>query len=743
LWLGAVFLAHMIGRDAIASVQILFSLLGVACGLQLAYPRRPRQISMAALTLLLGLSLWSLATFSRSLSLQNAWRSASELLLLTCAAGLAAAFFTSRSARRLTPYLVSFSALILLGATIWSFLAADLSAMFSAGRLVYPTSSPSTTAGLHLVLLWPLLWVAIDQRQRSLLRGLALGLAFGLGCLAYLTRSSAAVWAVALTVLLAILLTPARLRLLFYLLVPCLLSVWAFPGLDVYHLAEAAPPGARGAVFILIVGSVVCAGAGIVLSLLERWIQVSDRMRIIFGLAVAALIAGGLVHAQLTAPHLLEAPLDWARQGLDQWLAAAEPARSAFARASLMGGGAGQADATTPMPVRLAADLGIVGLVLSSLVLLLFLMAVLGPRFSAGWYLMRSTWLAEDDSTSRTARWGRDPSRWGLETHILLSAVLWLTGSSIDGSWFSVQSALPVLILAAFALAQIDGSVGAAFPRLGRALTTAAAQEPSPTQGPREMSEDQAGDLEATVDRAVRGAAFSGLPRAHRHLERRRRLERRRVLRARQARRYRPPGPLSSAFRTTLIAVSAVLLLLSLPEAAHDLALHLLRGSAMAPEASLTWASRAQAAFPFSEAPLMLQGEVYLAAANRAQEDTSADRHAALLDNLALATTAFEQAADADPTSWAPLHAAALSLERMAEAAPTARNPASLFAPGEAALSLADSPVQIQDCTLLRMAQVSALLARAQLDVALALNRAQANPALLESAARLRRAAEE
>lgn len=693
---------------------------------------------MAFLTLVLGLSLWSLATLSWSPSLQNAWRSASSLLFLTCAAGLAAAFFTSRTARRCTPHLVAVSALVLFAVAIWRFLAADLSDMFSGGQLVYPTSSASTAAGLYLVLLWPLLWLAVDQQQRSLLRGVALGLAFGLGCLTYLTRSPAAMWAVALTALLALLLTPARLRLVFYLLVPSLLSVWAFPGLDLYHLADPGPLGPRGAVFILIVGSVVCAAAGIVLSLLERWIQVSDRMRIVFGLAVAALIAGVLVYAQLTAPHLLEAPLSWAQEGVKQWLAAAEPAQSAFAEASVKGRGAGQADAATPMPIRLAADLGTVGVVLSGLALLIFLLAVLWPRLSAGWYLVRDTWFTEESDTSRPARWGRDPARWGLEIHILLSAMLWLSGSSIDGSWLSMQSTLPLLILAVFALAQIDGCVDAAFPRLSRTLATAAAHGPGQTLHQKENSKGRGEDLDATAEKEVRIAAFSGLPRAHRHLERRRQQERRRVIRARRARRYRPPGPLSFAFQMSLIAVAAVLLLLSLPEAAHDLALHLSRGSAVPPEASITWASRAQAVFPFSEAPLMRQGEIYLAAADRAKGSTSADRHAALLDNLALAVTAFERAADADTTSWAPLHAAALGLERMAEAMPAARTPASLFAPGEAALSLADSPVQIQDCTLLRGAETDALLARARLDLALALARDETNPTLLKLAARLR-----
>lgn len=727
-WLAGSYLVARYGTSAAVTAQALFGLLGLLLGLLLAYPERPHQLSLAALSLMLLLTLWAMVSFSWAESLEGAWLAASSLLFQLAAAGVAAALLTGAAARRSFPYLILASGLALIVVAIWRFLTApDISSLFSVGRLMFPTGASATNAGLYLALFWPLVWVAIDQREASPVRGAALGLAFGLGCLAYLTRSPAAAWAIAASTLLAFLVSPARFRLLFYLIVPLFLMIWAYPGLDSYSLGDQSLLGPRQVVFILIVGPVVCMAAGMILALLERWIRVSDRMRVIFGVVVPVLVIGVLIYTQVKAPHLIAEPVSWARAGIEQWAAAAKEAGAYFNASPWTGQGLGQSSAGTSLPLRLAVDLGIPGIALAALSFLTLLAALTWPRISSGWHLLRLTWVGEEQKEGRELRWGADPIRWGTEQHALLAVLLWLVGGTVDGQWLSPVTSLPIIFLCAFALARVDAWVGNAFPRLHEVLTTPQARMAHPAALLAESGDPhsrQAEDREQTQ-------GFTGLRRAYRHLERRRRAEKRLAVRNRRAHLYRPPGPLSFAFRAALVTVCLLLLALSVPVAIREYSLARARGGALEPESAVGLARTAFAVFPFGEETLVAEAQLYLEAAEQAGRSESADRHAALLDNLALAACTFERAADADPKAWEPLRDAALALKELAGALTRSRAAAAPFAPGEAALSLAASPAQISDCALLRAATPEAVLARARFDLLLALSREPQNPLLL------------
>ena len=90
-------------------------------------------------------------------------------------------------------------------------------------RFSYPAGYPDNAAALFLVLFWPFLWLASGPSERAPVRGPAIGLATGLLGLALITQSRGALWSMAITLVLLFLLSPARLRLLFYLLVPAFL----------------------------------------------------------------------------------------------------------------------------------------------------------------------------------------------------------------------------------------------------------------------------------------------------------------------------------------------------------------------------------------------------------------------------------------------------------------------------------------------------------------------------------------
>ena len=147
-------------------------------------------------------------------------------------------------------YLLMAAAFVLLAVCVWQLWSTDnIAGLFIENRFSYPVSYPNNAAALFLVAFWPLMWLAAGPEERAPVRGVALGLATGLLGLAIMTQSRGAIWSLAITLVLTFIVSPARLRTLFYLMVPALLMVYEFPNLNRYWLEgpEARRRGDRGA----------------------------------------------------------------------------------------------------------------------------------------------------------------------------------------------------------------------------------------------------------------------------------------------------------------------------------------------------------------------------------------------------------------------------------------------------------------------------------------------------------------
>ncbi|GAB4246455.1 MAG: hypothetical protein Kow00122_03490 [Thermoleophilia bacterium] len=272
------------------------ALFAATAALLAAYPRRPRSLSLVVLGLFAGYTVWVGVSAAWAASVTNAWDETARTLLYLLVFGVAATYLTDRDARRIVPHLLLAGAAVLVGAAVVALRTAGddtLALLFTGNRFSYPASYPNNAAALYLVVFWPVLWAAADPHGRAPVRGLALGTAAGLICLATLTQSRGAAWALVATIVVMLLLSPARLRTLFYLLVPAALLVWAFPGLNSYWSQGPAAVGGGRAARIVLEAVAVAGGTGVVLALLERWITVTPRMRVTFGTVALLLAVGG------------------------------------------------------------------------------------------------------------------------------------------------------------------------------------------------------------------------------------------------------------------------------------------------------------------------------------------------------------------------------------------------------------------------------------------------------------------
>ncbi len=129
---------------------------------------------------------------------------------------------------------------------------------------------------------------------------MALGLATGLVGLAMMTQSRGAVWSMGITLILLFAVSPGRLRLLLYLVVPALLMVYAFPVLDAYWAQGQETLGGGTAARTLTIAILAAGFIGMIVALLENWVKVSGRMKAIFGTVVLAGCAAGLIYGAIT-----------------------------------------------------------------------------------------------------------------------------------------------------------------------------------------------------------------------------------------------------------------------------------------------------------------------------------------------------------------------------------------------------------------------------------------------------------
>lgn len=575
---------------------------GLLTAALITYPRQPRQLSLAVLGLCACCSLWTAASALWAESGNQVWLESARSFVYLLAFALAAAFLTHPQARRAFRHLIILSAFVLVAGTVvrlWT--AGDPGSCFVGNRLSCPTGIPDGSAGLFLLLFWPLMWLAAGPEEKAPLRGTALGLATGLLALALMTQSLIGLAGLLLSAFFAFLVSPARLRMLFYLLAPGLLMLYEFPTFRRYWTQGAETIGGGLAGRSLLTAAVVAAFIGMVLALLERWVRVSRRMKFIFGVVVLLGLLAGVVYGSVQASQNPDGPVDWVAQLWENVTGQADQQSTApvypqlalpglndradiwtvawreFLRSPVTGLGADgftfsydrlrTSETLTvqdphSLELQVLAETGAVGAAFLLGAGLLALAGILWPRCQAG--LRREHTL-----------------HYGWEMALLAGAVYWFIHASLDSLWATGGVTVGSIFLVAAALAEADAHKDPMWPRVRRLCI-----------------------------------------------------------------------PVAQAFRVfTMTAAAAVLVLTGLPYASF-----VYQESALAsPDVQLgvQQAQRAHWLMPTASEPYLILGAIYEKAAVRSTQA------GAVLDNLALALASYQKAIDLEPAYWLPCFRAA------------------------------------------------------------------------------------
>lgn len=506
------------------------ALFAATAALLAAYPRRPCSLSLVVLGLFAGYAVWVGVSAAWAASVTNAWDETARTLFYLLVFGVAATYLTDRDARRIVPHLLLAGAAVLVAAAVVALRTAGddtLALLFTGNRFSYPASYPNNAAALYLVGFWPVLWAAADPQGRAPVRGLALGTAAGLVCLATLTQSRGAAWALAITIVVMLLFSPARLRTLFYLLVPAALLVWAFPGLNSYWSQGPAAVGGGRAARIVLEAVAVAGGTGVVLALLERWIVVTPRMRMAFGIVAVLLAVGGSAWGLVVFDRHVGDTRAWLRESWQRFTSDQEttlpglenPAGSSaggsrfailslsgrgdiwrvawndFRGAPVRGVGAGNfvftydrwrhwetAKVRQPhsIELRVLAETGAVGGVLFFGSVLIGLGGILWPRASSAYQRWRSRQLGRPVESSQhdsargsesaaaaatVPRWGTHPRLYAGNVTRALAVIYWLVHGSVDWLWHMPGVTIPALLILALGTAEADARAGRLRPR--------------------------------------------------------------------------------------------------------------------------------------------------------------------------------------------------------------------------------------------------------------------------------------
>lgn len=644
------------------------------------YQRRPRQLSMLALGILSAVLLLIATTFAVSPDRAAAWEEAAQLSLAILLFGLTTTLLADSPRKRGTQLLILISAFAFaVGVALrLGFISSGPSSLFvqtSEGWcFALVGGDPDSTATFALLFVWPLVWIAAEQEQRMIVRGAALGLTFGLCSLAVLTQSSAAWLCLGATALLGLLLFPVRLRVILWLLVPAVLMVWAFPGLNDYAIRGPAALGSRPALFILIVGTVISAFAGATLAVLERWIRASVVMRVAFaGTLVAAVLAGlvfgwtviqrnnqdvlGLVQTRiLQTIGLLGYEESEERDShpvgalAETWNLAVELA----SQAPWVGKGIGALEQkyykhrSTPAPYpsgssswffRTLAAHGIPVTALVCFFLALTLWAGVWPRAAIAWRTWRTRWLFAHWPVRKASRWpgSRYDSGWPL--CLTLAGLFWILSGMIRGVWANPASYLLGIFVLAVGVSHTDSWAGTLWPGLVRLLA-----RPSKSSG---------NDPTQAQDRPVEHSyGFPIRRRAERHkaqtIVRTRRLQN-----ARSRKPNDPSGPMSSFFQAWLCGIAGlVILLCAVLLAVSSLEWAAMRAAPSSPQRALSLATMATRVMPSAQSPVLLLAEILTEASESNLQGDAPSRYAAAADNLTLASVVLEKAAKRWDDSW-------------------------------------------------------------------------------------------
>jgi len=674
--------------------SLALGLFGLVIALLVAYPRRPRQLSLAILGLLGAYAVWVGFSVLWAESATRVWMEAGRTFGYLLVFALALVYLTNPWARRVFRYLLMAALFVLLLACVWRLWSGgNIAGLFIDNRLYYPVSYPNNAAALFLVAFWPLMWLAAGSEERAPIRGVALGLATGMLGLAIMTQSRGAIWSLGITLVLALVVSPARIRTLFYLIVPALLMVYEFPNLNRYWLeGPDAVGGGLGARTIL-VASITAAFIGMILALLERWVRVSRRMKAVFGTVILLGAIAAVVYGSISLTTDEGGPFKWVaqtwRQFTGQVSGGSESESSTrltivsssgrvdiwkvawkeFQGARVLGAGADNfvfqydrlrtSETYKPqqahsIELQVLGETGIVGGIFAFGGVLLALGGLLWPRCVAGWRGARETCLRrrrQVDTSKSTGpnprlcnpRWGNSSVTYGWEMAIFAAVAYWLIHASVDWLWQMAGVSIPALLLLAAGVASVDARAEIMWPRWSRWLSV---RPRTDTPVPSEVES-------AGLEHAPAQEGLLVTRRSEKYLSRQSRRSRREARRRSNGERLQPPGVLSLVFRSLLLTLSLVVIVsaglpyLSLQYQNSALGIAKTDGVRAAQRAAAArWLQ------PADPGPYLTQASIYSSAASAAASGAD-DRAGAVLDNLALSIASNENAIADEPADWA------------------------------------------------------------------------------------------
>ena len=237
--------------------------------------------------------VWMALSVTWAMGPGPAWHEAARTGFYLVFFALALTYLGRPGAQTAERFLLLAAGLVIVAMALWAFVFPTEADFFLARRLGFPIAYPNGTGSFYLLLVWPLLWLAADPRGRLWMRALSLGTITALVQLGILTQSRGAAAALVLSALLYFLLTPARLRSLVFLILPALLVALSFEPLTAYY-SEGANQVDRSVALLWIASSwLVAAVAGVVLSLVDRRLRLTPRVRLgVSAVVVVVLLAG-------------------------------------------------------------------------------------------------------------------------------------------------------------------------------------------------------------------------------------------------------------------------------------------------------------------------------------------------------------------------------------------------------------------------------------------------------------------
>jgi hypothetical protein len=263
--------------------------------------RRPSWPVVAATGAFAAYTAWTFLSIVWADVPGDAWDGANRTLLyFTVFAFFALSPWRATSAGFLLGAFSVGTAAVVAGHFAAAVFAGDPTSSFIGARFSDPAGYINATAALVLMAFWPALVLASRREVPWLLRGVLLGCAGLLLQLGLLPQSRGALFAFPVVALLCVAVVPGRIRLLAVAApVAAVVVGWWEPILDVYGTGEQLPElnnALDRAGRALLFSFIVLVAAGIVIALVDRRLQVSERLarrlrRIVALVAVAAAVA--------------------------------------------------------------------------------------------------------------------------------------------------------------------------------------------------------------------------------------------------------------------------------------------------------------------------------------------------------------------------------------------------------------------------------------------------------------------